>query len=112
MNIVQGVILVTSSSLILNPWCFAAQNPHANPTLAGDVLNDGDVIAQIETDKVTIDVRYTEAKPGKLKELLVAADDTVTVGQPVCTVEQVRRGTCASGDGSRSRVYATSGGLR
>lgn len=44
---------------------------------------------------MTIDVRYTEAKPGKLKELLVAADDTVTVGQPVCTVEQVRARVCA-----------------
>lgn len=59
------------------------------PISAGDILQDGDVIAQIETDKVTIDVRYTEAKPGKLKEILVGADDTVTVGQAVCIVEQV-----------------------
>lgn len=60
------------------------------PISAGDILQDGDVIAQIETDKVTIDVRYTEAKPGKLKEILVGADDTVTVGQAVCIVEQVK----------------------
>ena len=57
--------------------------------VTGDMVKDGDVIAQIETDKVTIDVRYTEAKPGKLKEVLISADDTVNVGQAVCTVEQV-----------------------
>ena len=34
-------------------------------------------------------MRYTETKPGKLKKILVAADDTVTVGQSVCVVEQV-----------------------
>jgi len=56
---------------------------------AGDIVKDGDIIAQIETDKVTIDVRYTEAKPGKIKEILINKDDTVAVGQDVAVVEQV-----------------------
>ena len=54
-------------------------------------MKDGDIIAQIETDKVTIDVRYTEAKPGKIKEILINKDDTVAVGQDVAVVEQVTR---------------------
>ena len=58
---------------------------------AGDIVKDGDIIAQIETDKVTIDVRYTEAKPGKIKEILINKDDTVAVGQDVAVVEQVSR---------------------
>lgn len=52
----------------------------------GDPVNEDDVLVQIETDKVTIDVRYTESQPGTLKEYLVKADDTVTVGQEVCVV--------------------------
>ena len=65
---------------------------------AGDIVKDGDIIAQIETDKVTIDVRYTEAKPGKIKEILIGKDDTVSVGQNVAVVEQVTlRSTCTTG---------------
>lgn len=55
---------------------------------AGDVVNEDDVLLQIETDKVTIDVRYTETKPGKIKEFLVSEDDTVTVGQQVCIIDK------------------------
>ena len=46
------------------------------------------MLLQIETDKVTIDVRYTETQPGKIREFLVSEDDTVTVGQQVCIVEK------------------------
>ena len=46
------------------------------------------MVAQIETDKVTIDVRYTESVPGKIKEILVKPDDTVTVGQDVAIVDK------------------------
>lgn len=56
------------------------------PKKTGDPVNEDDVLVQIETDKVTIDVRYTESQPGTLKEYLVKADDTVTVGQEVCVV--------------------------
>ena len=51
-------------------------------------MNEDDVLLQIETDKVTIDVRYTETKPGKIKEYLVGEEDTVTVGQAVCIVDK------------------------
>lgn len=52
----------------------------------GDYVQNDDVIAQIETDKVTIDVKYTEAEGGTIKELLIAEEATVTVGQPVVVV--------------------------
>lgn len=89
--------MVTSSNAAITPVEVSKQQmlplrfPDVITMSAGDILQDGDVIAQIETDKVTIDVRYTEAKPGKLKEILVGADDTVTVGQAVCIVEQVQK---------------------
>jgi 2-oxoglutarate dehydrogenase E2 component (dihydrolipoamide succinyltransferase) len=54
----------------------------------GDVVREDDVIAQIETDKVTIDVRYTEKEAGRVTAVLVAAGDTVAVGQAVASVEQ------------------------
>lgn len=65
---------------------------------AGDTVNEDDVLVQIETDKVTIDVRYTESQAGTLKEFLVKPDDTVTVGQEVAVVakgETSDSGTCA-----------------
>lgn len=52
----------------------------------GDPVKEDDVLLQIETDKVTIDVRYTESGEGMLKEMLVKADDTVSVGQEVAVV--------------------------
>ena len=35
-------------------------------------MQEDDIIAQIETDKVTIDVKYSAKEPAKLTELLVA----------------------------------------
>ena len=61
---------------------------HERFPAAGDVVNEDDVLVQIETDKVTIDVRYTESQPGTIKEFLVSADDTVTVGQEVVVVNK------------------------
>ena len=55
---------------------------------AGDVVKEDDVLLQIETDKVTIDVRYTESQPGTIREYLVSEEDTVTVGQEVCVVDK------------------------
>eukprot|EP00210_Caulerpa_lentillifera_P000443 g429.t1 len=55
----------------------------------GDTLIEDDVVAQIETDKVTIDVRYTGSVPAKITELLVKEQDTVTVGQAVVKVEEI-----------------------
>ncbi|GMH38273.1 hypothetical protein BSKO_06157 [Bryopsis sp. KO-2023] len=54
----------------------------------GDVVVEDEVVAQIETDKVTIDVRYTGTKPGTVKSLLVKEEDTVIVGQAVMEVEE------------------------
>jgi hypothetical protein len=56
---------------------------------AGDVVQEDDVIAQIETDKVTIDVKFT-AKSGKITQVLVAEGDTVT-GDSACLVKQLHQ---------------------
>jgi len=55
---------------------------------AGDTVKEDDILLQIETDKVTIDVRYTESGGGVIKEYLVGEEDTVTVGQHVCVVDK------------------------
>ncbi|KAK9868695.1 hypothetical protein WJX84_000868 [Apatococcus fuscideae] len=52
----------------------------------GDPVKEDDVLLQIETDKVTIEVRYTESGEGTLKDMLVKEDDTVSVGQEVAVV--------------------------
>lgn len=54
----------------------------------GDAIKEDDVIAQIETDKVTIDVKYTSKEPGVMTSVLVKAGDVVQVGQLVGAVEQ------------------------
>ncbi len=55
---------------------------------AGDLVKEDDVLMQIETDKVTIDVRYTESEAGTLTEYLCKEDDTVAVGQEVVKVDK------------------------
>lgn len=50
-------------------------------------MKEDDVIAQIETDKVTIDVKYSGKQPGVIAKLLVSAQEVVKVGQPVAVVE-------------------------
>ena len=50
-------------------------------------MKEDDILLQIETDKVTIDVRYTGSEAGTVKEVLVKEDDTVSVGQEVVIVE-------------------------
>ncbi|KAK9810434.1 hypothetical protein WJX72_010663 [[Myrmecia] bisecta] len=64
----------------------------------GDPVKEDDVLMQIETDKVTIDVRYTERQPGTIKEFLVKQDDTVSVGQPVATVTPGEGGGAGGGE--------------
>jgi pyruvate/2-oxoglutarate dehydrogenase complex dihydrolipoamide acyltransferase (E2) component len=56
--------------------------------VAGDAVKEDDVIAQIETDKVTIDVKYTATAPGMIAELMVKEGDTVVVGQDIARVEE------------------------
>ena len=52
----------------------------------GDAVAVDEVIAQIETDKVTIDVRAPAA--GVIGEILVKEGDTVNVGQGVATLTE------------------------
>jgi len=47
----------------------------------GDVVSKGELLAEIETDKVSIEVKAAES--GTITELLVAADATVSKGQPL-----------------------------
>lgn len=58
-------------------------------------MQEDDVIAQIETDKVTIDVKFT-GKSGRISTLLVAEGDTVVVGQAVASVEEGDFGSSSS----------------
>lgn len=54
----------------------------------GDVVVEDDVIAQLETDKVTMDIKYQQKTPGIVKAIQVAEGDTVTVGQAFAVVEE------------------------
>ncbi|KAK9834936.1 hypothetical protein WJX84_007990 [Apatococcus fuscideae] len=64
----------------------------------GDAVSEDETILQIDTDKVTIDVRAP--KTGKVEAVLVSADDTVSVGQHVATVAAGEEGASASGSGA------------
>jgi len=50
----------------------------------GDLVKKGDLLAVIETDKVTVDVKAEAA--GVLQEILVAADGTCEPGMPLCNM--------------------------
>jgi 2-oxoglutarate dehydrogenase E2 component (dihydrolipoamide succinyltransferase) len=54
----------------------------------GDVVVEDDVIAQLETDKVTMDIKYQNKTPGIVKAIQAAEGDTVTVGQAFAVVEE------------------------
>ncbi len=64
----------------------------------GEAVGTDDIVLQIETDKVTVDVRYTNGKPGKLKEMLVKEEDTVAVGQEVAIVTEGEEGSKPEGN--------------
>lgn len=51
----------------------------------GDSVSAGDPLMRVETDKVDADLPSPVA--GVVVELLVAPDDEVIVGTPVCTLE-------------------------
>src|SRR3954469_15640290 len=50
----------------------------------GEQISKGDVIAQIETDKATMDLTAFEA--GTLQEILAPEGSTVAIGQPVARI--------------------------
>lgn len=62
---------------------------------AGDFVEADELVARIETDKVTVDI--TSPKAGVIKEYLAAEGDTVDVGQDFFLLEV---GATGSGDGS------------
>ena len=66
-----------------------------------------EVLAQIETDKVTIDVRYTTGKAGKLTKMLIKEEDTVSVGQEVAVVEEGAEGSSGGGGGKKEVSVGT-----
>lgn len=50
-------------------------------------MKEDDIIAQIETDKVTIDVKYTGKQSGVITALHIKEQDVVEVGKLVCEVD-------------------------
>lgn len=63
---------------------------------AGDPVKEDDIIAQIETDKVTIDVKYTIKESGVVTHVLIAPGDTVSVGQLVASVDVGKEAAAAA----------------
>lgn len=62
-------------------------------------MHEDDVIAQIETDKVTIDVKFA-GKSGKITSVAVGEGDTVVVGQKVAEFEEGDFGSASSSSSS------------
>ena len=50
----------------------------------GDEVQKGDILAEIETDKATMDLEAYEA--GTLQEILVQEGETVPIGQAVAVI--------------------------
>lgn len=71
----------TSSTLTLLEW---RKKP-------GDTIKQGDVIAEVETDKATLDVESYLA--GTIIKLLFAAGDTVEVGEPIAVIGSAEEAT-------------------
>jgi pyruvate dehydrogenase E2 component (dihydrolipoamide acetyltransferase) len=57
----------------------------------GDIVHKGDVLAEIETDKATMDLEAYEEGP--LTALLVAEGTTVPIGQPIAVIGASTGGT-------------------
>lgn len=64
----------------------------------GDSVEEDEVIAQIETDKVTIDVRAPSA--GTLTDVLVSDDQNVEVGEVIARLDDAGNGQGISSSGS------------
>ncbi len=69
--------------------------PAHDSRAAGDSIAVDEVIAQVETDKVTIDIKYQGAQPGKITKLHIKEQDVVQVGNPVASVEVGAAGATA-----------------
>lgn len=51
----------------------------------GDTVNKYDPIAEVMTDKVNAEIPSSYS--GKIKELMISEEETVSVGVPICTIE-------------------------
>ena len=67
---------------------------------AGDEVKKGDILAEIETDKATMELEAYEA--GTLEQILVQEGETVPIGQAVAII-----GSGTSGVGARFIAPAT-----
>jgi len=52
---------------------------------AGEVINEGDALVEVETDKIEVEV--PSPIKGTIIEILVASGDEVPVGGPICVVD-------------------------
>jgi pyruvate dehydrogenase E2 component (dihydrolipoamide acetyltransferase) len=74
ITVPEGVSL-TSEEIAISAW-------HKQP---GDPVRRGEVIAEIFTDKATLELEAAET--GTMGEILVPADTAVTVGQTIAWLE-------------------------
>lgn len=65
----------------------------------GDSVVEDDVIAQLDTDKVTMDIKYQEKMPGVIKSILVEEGATVQVGEAFAEIEPKEGGGGGGGGG-------------
>lgn len=76
----------------------------------GSIVQTDDIVAQIETDKVTIDMRYTGSKPGVLKSLQISEDQEVEVDQVVGVVDDDDAAVEAAGGVSAANAATSTEG--
>ncbi len=72
----------------------------------GDTVLEDDVIAQLETDKVTIDVKYQGSGTAVVKKYYVGEGDTVNVGDTFADVEEAEAGSDSSAPSQETPVPA------
>ncbi|KFM27119.1 Dihydrolipoyllysine-residue succinyltransferase component of 2-oxoglutarate dehydrogenase complex 1, mitochondrial [Auxenochlorella protothecoides] len=56
----------------------------------GETVEEDSVLATLDTDKVSMDIKYPNKTPGVVKEYKAAEGDTVTVGQLFAVIEETR----------------------
>ena len=70
----------------------------------GEKVDRGEVIAQIETDKATMDLTAFEA--GTLQEILAPEGTTVAIGQPVARIGSGKSAPAAAAPAEKSAPAA------
>uniref|UniRef100_A0A1D2AEM6 dihydrolipoyllysine-residue succinyltransferase n=1 Tax=Auxenochlorella protothecoides TaxID=3075 RepID=A0A1D2AEM6_AUXPR len=58
----------------------------------GETVEEDSVLATLDTDKVSMDIKYPNKTPGVVKEYKAAEGDTVTVGQLFAVIEESEGG--------------------